>query len=162
MQQPLPRAHMRFDFMRLVAEHPRPLCGVDHRARFEIPVPDAFLGAGKGQPQALLAFAEGGLGPLARRDVARHRGEVGRHHDPCLGGIHERREALESAALPAVHEQGVPEAAGREHAIQGPRLELERPVLLAHGEKDTRVPFSHFKSMRDAAARALEAWISSG
>lgn len=31
---------------------------------------------------------------------------------------------------------------------------LTRPVLLAHGEKDSRVPFSHFKSMRDAAARA--------
>lgn len=30
---------------------------------------------------------------------------------------------------------------------------LTRPILLVHGEKDTRVPFKQFKSMRDAAAR---------
>jgi dipeptidyl aminopeptidase/acylaminoacyl peptidase len=31
---------------------------------------------------------------------------------------------------------------------------LTRPVLLAHGDKDTRVPFSQFNAMRDAAQRA--------
>lgn len=31
---------------------------------------------------------------------------------------------------------------------------LKRPVLLAHGDKDTRVPFSQFKAMRDAARRS--------
>lgn len=31
---------------------------------------------------------------------------------------------------------------------------LTRPVLLAHGEKDTTVPFRQFKSLRDAAAKA--------
>lgn len=31
---------------------------------------------------------------------------------------------------------------------------LTRPVLLAHGEKDTNVPFKQFKLLRDAAAKA--------
>ncbi len=31
---------------------------------------------------------------------------------------------------------------------------LTRPVLLVHGEKDTNVPFTQFKLMRDAAAKA--------
>jgi len=31
---------------------------------------------------------------------------------------------------------------------------LTRPVLLVHGDKDSRVPFSQFKEMRDAAQRA--------
>lgn len=31
---------------------------------------------------------------------------------------------------------------------------LTRPVLLAHGEEDTNVPFKQFKQMRDAAAKA--------
>ena len=31
---------------------------------------------------------------------------------------------------------------------------LSRPVLLAHGEDDTNVPFKQFKIMRDAAAKA--------
>ena len=31
---------------------------------------------------------------------------------------------------------------------------LTRPVLLAHGEDDTTVPFKQFKALRDAAAKA--------
>lgn len=31
---------------------------------------------------------------------------------------------------------------------------LTRPVLLAHGDKDSNVPFSQYKTMRDAAAKA--------
>ena len=37
-------------------------------------------------------------------------------------------------------------------AMQAERL--MRPVLLAHGDKDSRVPYSQFKAMRDAAERA--------
>jgi dipeptidyl aminopeptidase/acylaminoacyl peptidase len=42
---------------------------------------------------------------------------------------------------------------------------LTRPVLLAHGDKDTRVPFSQYKSMVDASAKAnvpLEAMVIIG
>ncbi|MCL4673036.1 MAG: prolyl oligopeptidase family serine peptidase [Sphingomonadaceae bacterium] len=31
--------------------------------------------------------------------------------------------------------------------------QLNRPLLLAHGTEDTNVPFSQFRSMRDAAAK---------
>src|SRR5438105_2385542 len=45
MEQPLPCPDMRFDLVVAVAEHPLPLVGVHDGTCFEIPVPDALLGA---------------------------------------------------------------------------------------------------------------------
>ena len=70
VEQPLPGAHVRLDLVLAVTEHLPPVRGVHHRTGFEIPVPDAFLGARERQRQSLLALAQGELGSLPLRDVA--------------------------------------------------------------------------------------------
>ena len=69
MQQPFPRADVRFDLVVGVAEHLLPARRVHDRAGFEVPVPDAFLRAGERQRQPLFALAQRRLGPLALGDV---------------------------------------------------------------------------------------------
>jgi hypothetical protein len=69
VQQPGPGAHVRLDLVVRVPEHLFPSRRVDHSAGFEIPVPHALLRCGKGERQPLFAFAQRGLGALARGDV---------------------------------------------------------------------------------------------
>ena len=69
VHQALPRRNMRLDLLIAVAEHLLPAGGVDDRVGFEVPVPDAFLRAGKGQPEPFFALAQSHLGPLAFRHV---------------------------------------------------------------------------------------------
>ncbi len=69
MQQPLPGADVRLDLLVGVAEHLLPARRVHDRAGFEVPVPDAFLRAGEGQLQPLLALAQRRFGALALGDV---------------------------------------------------------------------------------------------
>jgi hypothetical protein len=91
---------MRRDLLVLVAEHLLPARGVHDVAGFEIEIPDAFAGAGHGEGQPLLAFAEARLIALPRGDVAHHQlqrvgverrnGDLDHHlcrtgvGDPCL------------------------------------------------------------------------------
>ena len=56
MQQPLPGADVRLDLVVGVAEHLLPPRRVDDGAGLEVPVPDAFLGAGERQRAAAPRF----------------------------------------------------------------------------------------------------------
>ena len=69
MEQPLPRADVRLDFVVGVAEHLLPARRVHDGAGLEVPVPDAFLRAGERQRQPLFALAQRRLGALALGDV---------------------------------------------------------------------------------------------
>ena len=77
MQQPFPGADVRLDLVLGVAEHLLPARRIDDVARQQVPVPDAFLRSGERERQALLAFAQGGLGALALGDLP-HREHDGR------------------------------------------------------------------------------------
>src|SRR5215475_3623729 len=70
MKQPLPCSDMRFDLVVAVPEHPLPLIGVHHGACFEVPVPDAFLGASECKLEPLLALPERELSTFALGHVA--------------------------------------------------------------------------------------------
>src|SRR5215467_3513643 len=70
MKQPLPCSDMRFDLVVAVPEHPLPLIGVHHGTCFEVPVPDAFLGASECKLEPLLALPERELSTFALRHVA--------------------------------------------------------------------------------------------
>ncbi len=70
VEQPFPRADVRFDLVVGVAEHLFPARRVHDVAGDEVPVPDAFLGAGKRQRQPLFAFAQRRVGALALGDLA--------------------------------------------------------------------------------------------
>ena len=82
VQQPFPRADVRFDLVVGVAEHLLPARRVHDVAGHEVPVPDAFLRAGKGQRQPLFAFAQRGVGALALGDLA-HRPDDRRRREPA-------------------------------------------------------------------------------
>ena len=69
MHQTLPRADVRFDFVLGIAEHLLPARRIHDRVGLDVPIPDAFPGAGKRQRQPLLAFAQRLLGPFAFGDV---------------------------------------------------------------------------------------------
>ena len=69
MQQAFPGADVRLDLVLGVAEHLLPLRRVHDRAGLEVPVPDAFLRAGEGQREPLLALAQRRLGALALGQV---------------------------------------------------------------------------------------------
>ena len=91
VEQPFPRADVRFDLVVCIPEHLLPARRVDDVAGDEVPVPDAFLGAGKGQRQALFAFAQRRIGAFALGDLT-HRPDDGvsgygraRHRDLDVG-----------------------------------------------------------------------------
>ena len=71
MDQAFPGADVRLDLVGLVAEHVDPARRVEHRSRFEVPVPDAFLGAGERESEPFFALAERRLGqfPLGQIEV---------------------------------------------------------------------------------------------
>ena len=64
MDQAFPGADVRLDLVGLIAEHLDPARRVEHRARLEVPVPDALLRAGEREPEPFLALAERRLGQL--------------------------------------------------------------------------------------------------
>src|ERR1051326_828958 len=70
MKQPLPCTDMRLDLLVSVPEHALPLIGVHHGACFEVPVPDAFLGASDCELEPLFALPQRELGTFALRHVA--------------------------------------------------------------------------------------------
>ena len=83
MQQPLPRADVRLDFVVGVPEHLLPARRVHDRAGFEVPVPDALLRARERQPKPLFALAQRRLGALAVGDVEVHARRFGRPVRPA-------------------------------------------------------------------------------
>ena len=102
VQQALPGADVRLDFLGRVAEHGGPVRGVDHGAAVERPVPDALAGASEGEAESLLALSQGQLHLLALGDVSDDQLDGGAvavveadardlhvHHDP-----HVRRNAV--------------------------------------------------------------------
>ena len=80
--EPLLRA--RTDLPLRAAEHRLPARAVIDLAGPQVPVPESVVGTRGGQGVALLAFAEGGLGALARGDIAAG------DHDAVDGGIVEQ------------------------------------------------------------------------
>ncbi len=70
VEQPFPRADVRLDLVVGVAEHLFPARRVHDVAGHQVPVPDAFLRAGKGQRQPLFAFAQRRVGTFALGDLA--------------------------------------------------------------------------------------------
>ncbi len=80
VQQPFPRPDVRFDLVAvgLVSEHLFPPWRVHHGAGFEVPVPYAFLRAGKREGQSFFALAQRGFRALALGDVTEHHLHRGR------------------------------------------------------------------------------------
>ena len=70
MQQPLPRADVRFDLVLSVAEHLLPAPRIDDVAGQQVPVPHAFLRSGERERQSLLAFAKDASARL-RSEISR-------------------------------------------------------------------------------------------
>ena len=91
MHQTLPRADVRFDFILRIPEHLFPPRRVHDGVGFDVPVPDAFTGAGKCERQALLAFAQRLFGSFSfgdvevRADDAHHRSGTGLAHRKAAG-----------------------------------------------------------------------------
>src|SRR6476469_166522 len=69
MNQPLPRADMRLDFIVFVTKHLLPPRRVDDGVALEVPVPHTLLRAGERQLQPLLALPQCLFRPLLLRDI---------------------------------------------------------------------------------------------
>jgi len=126
VHEPAPGVEGHGEGVRGVAQHGEPAFSGEHPARGDVPVPDGVRGALQGQGQALLAFAQGLLGPAALGHVPGQAEDQGRgpvrapdraavHADPALLVVREPADAelhlVGRAVLPGlVKDRGHPRA----------------------------------------------------
>jgi hypothetical protein len=109
----------------------------EHDAAVEVRRVDERVEVVDEAAEALLARAEGGLGPLARGDVLLRRDEAGDGAGLVAHGGDRHLLLVERAVLAAVHELAVPLAAAQDRR---PHRRVERAVVRAGAEHGRRLP----------------------